>query len=324
MKREINVTLRDSIGKELSFETLNQFRDFCNKEMKFWHDENEKLPDNVVANQQFTKLNHLQSIMNTLNSWQESEPTWDEAAFNQQFRQLTQQQINQLSGDWVWHGHACVPIWLELYERNQATADSFMSTMLNKPPSTIANSVEHMSGHILAYEFLLQDENDLTKRRSSEKKSLTQLRNELTEKNNELIANVETFQDDFSNWNDSTKISVERLYRVRQKLSERQARNQERIFARELAGWKEKVTNLENTYAELLRLKKPAEYWNNSAKKYWHQGLVFSGLILVSVIVGLKYFEGFFIAWLQGQELNVSLNTLQGVVIFGSIVAIYD
>ena len=50
---------------------------------------------------------------------------------------------------------------------------------------------------------------------------------------------------------------------------------------------------------------------------------MFAALIIIFVAVGLIYFEGFFIVWLQGQEVGVKLNTIQGVVIFGTFVAVY-
>ena len=145
----------------------------------------------------------------------------------------------------------------------------------------------------------------------------------LSEKNNQLIQEVDAYKDEINEWSESKKSQVERFYKVRQRLAERQIKNQNRKFNRDLESWKKNVTNLEATYEELLRLRKPAEYWAKSARKFGFQGLGFSVLIIIFVIVGLYYFDDFFEAWLKGQKLNIELSTLQGVVIFGTIIAIY-
>lgn len=323
MKREINVTLTDVTGKSFEFDTLHKLQNFCKQELKFWTDTNNSLPENITLSREFTKANYLQKISNTFESWKESEPDWDEAAFNSQFQQLRQQQIIQLSGDWLWHGHSFIPIWIELHEKSQETTNSFLTTVLKRPPNNIGSSVDNLIGHIIGYEFLMQDESELTKRRSSEKRSLSQLRDQLSVKNNELIERIDNFIEQTEKWADAKKENIEKLYKVREKLAQRQIINQARKFNRDLTARNEKFNNLEKTYQEVLRLKKPAEYWEKAASKYGKQGVLFSLIIVLFVVIGLRYFEGFFIAWLQGQELDISLNSLQGVVIFGSIVAIY-
>lgn len=323
MIRLINLTLTDATSQQFKFETLEQVKDFCKKEHDFWVTANASIEGKLTLNQAYTKANHFQTIMNTFKSWEEQEPKWDENTFTTQFNQLNQQQFRQLSGDWVWHGQAFIPIWVDLYNKAQTTADSFMLTVLKRNASNIGGSVDHMSGHILGYEFLMQDESDITKRRNSEKKSLSQLRTELNDKNTQLISETENFKEGIESWGNLTREEFERLYKIKQRLAERQRKNQARKFSKELKSWNENIKNLESTYEEVLRLRKPAEYWNKAAKKYGIQGLILSALIIVSVALGLIYFEGFFIAWLQGQELGVKLNTIQGVVIFGTIVAVY-
>ena len=323
MIRLISLTLTDATGQQFKFETLEQVKDFCKKEHDFWIASNDSIEGQLSLNQAYTKANHFQTIMNKFKSWEEPEPEWDEKTFTNQFNQLDQQQFSQLSGDWVWHGQAFIPTWVDLYNKAQFTADSFMLTVLKRNASHIGSSVDHMSGHILGYEFLMQDESDLTKRRNSEKKSLSQLRTELNDKNIQLISETDNFKEDIESWGNLKRDEFERLYKIKQKLAERQRKNQASKFSKELNSWNENIKNLENTYEEVLRLRKPAEYWNKSAKKYGIQGLILSALMILFVCMGLIYFEGFFIAWLQGQELDVKLNTIQGVVIFGTIVAVY-
>ena len=277
----------------------------------------------ILINQTHTKSNHLQAIISTFDTWNELEPSWDESTFNSQFQQLNNQQIRHLGGEWIWHGHAFVPIWVDLHDKSQPTADSFLSTVLNRQPNTIAQSTDHLKGHILGYEFLMHDESELTKRRNAEKRSITQLRDQLFNKNNELILEVDQFKDDFGNWSTTKREQIEMLYKVKQKLAERQIKNQSRKFSRELNDWHEKVSNLENTYEELLRLRKPAEYWKNAASKYGRQGAIFTTFLVVFGGVALFYLADFFTVWLEGKERSLSLSSLQGAIIFGSLVAVF-
>ena len=116
---------------------------------------------------------------------------------------------------------------------------------------------------------------------------------------------------------------IERLYKVRQKLGERQIKNHNIRFTKELDEWRNKVTNLENTYEEALRLRKPAEYWNEAAKKYGRQGAVFTILLIVFGTTSLLFLADFFTTWLEGKEETISLGTLQGAIIFGSLLAVF-
>lgn len=84
-----------------------------------------------------------------------------------------------------------------------------------------------------------------------------------------------------------------------------------------------RIADLENTYQEKLRLEKPATYWKKSAHKYGVQGSLWSIALLLSTIAGFMYFSDFFTTWLEGKEVGVELNTIQGIVLFGTGLAIY-
>lgn len=86
---------------------------------------------------------------------------------------------------------------------------------------------------------------------------------------------------------------------------------------------KAKIQELENLYQEKLRLQKPAEYWNNAAKKFRLEGIICAVLLVIFLILGAGYLSNFFTDWLTGQELQVKLNTIQGIVIFGTLLAVY-
>ena len=86
---------------------------------------------------------------------------------------------------------------------------------------------------------------------------------------------------------------------------------------------KAKIQELENLYQAKLRLQKPAEYWKKAAKKFRLEGIICAVLLVIFLILGAGYLSNFFTDWLTGQELQVKLNTVQGIVIFGTLLAVY-
>ena len=91
----------------------------------------------------------------------------------------------------------------------------------------------------------------------------------------------------------------------------------------EVLNRKAKIQELEDIYQEKLRMAKPAQYWNNAAKKFRLEGIICAGLLVISLLLGAGYLSNFFTDWLTGQELQVQLNTVQGIVIFGTLLAVY-
>src|SRR5690606_31936568 len=59
------------------------------------------------------------------------------------------------------------------------------------------------------------------------------------------------------------------------------------------------------------------------ARKFGIQRGRWTLALLASILLGFVYFSNFFTAWLQGQETAVQLNAIQGVVIFGTLLATF-
>lgn len=91
----------------------------------------------------------------------------------------------------------------------------------------------------------------------------------------------------------------------------------------EVLNRKAKIQELETIYEEKLRMAKPAKYWKDAAKKFRLEGIACAALLVISLVLGVEYLSNFFTDWLTGQELKVKLNTVQGIVIFGTFLAVY-
>lgn len=334
MKRTISVQLNDITNKSFQFDDLRSLYEFAQTESKFWENSFEKFKNTQNQNHQYiTIYNHFKSLINSIDSWKDNLESWDDTQLNQQITQHHRNTFNAIRQNWLWSGHSYVEAFLKCNESyGLQGATSFINFVVNKQ-ITNTNQKDGFIGSMLGYEFEFQD-SDLTKRRKSEKASLGQLRNQLNEATQRLIGEVDTFKDDFSEWDDQTKSSWEEWVQTtgtehstqqeEQKIQHSdQQESQKTEFINYMDGCKARIQDLENTYQEKLRLEKPAEYWKKSARKYGIQGSLWSLALVASILLGLVYFYDFFDSWLKGQAIAVKLNTLQGAVIFGSILAVY-
>lgn len=151
--------------------------------------------------------------------------------------------------------------------------------------NTNLNDRNHFIGSLLAYEFDLKDKAEITERRNREKSSFSKiksdLRSQLSESETQLTEHLTNANKDYEkyvNLIDKFKSDKETLF------------NEWYDGTEDKKGVKDKVTDLENTYEELLRLKKPADYWDKRAVKLRTQGwisfaalLIFVGIVIWSL-----------------------------------------
>ncbi|WP_226685001.1 DUF6161 domain-containing protein [Shewanella indica] len=332
MKRTISLTLTDVANKQVTFEDLRSLYAFAKEQSKFWSNAAEKY-QNTQNHSYLNSSHYFNQLANLIDSWKDNLEIWDDNQLNQQLNNQQRNLFYSIRQHWLWSGHPFVGAFLECNKKYGIQgATSFFSFIVNKQISNTGQK-EGFVGSLLAYEYELQD-SDLTKRRNSEKLSFSHLRNQLDETNQKLIGEVDEFKDDFSTWDQTTrtswqewldKTSMEHATQQESQKSEHeeQQKNQKDEFIAYMDGCKTRIADLENTYQEKLRLEKPATYWKKSAKKYGLQGSLWAIALVATILLGLVFFYNFFDSWLKGQELAVKLNTLQGVVIFGSILAIY-
>ena len=324
MDRKISLAVTDVSNKSWNFEGLRELRDFILSEAKYWKEKQDIVTSSKKPLHPYINCNvTLTHIVNTINSWEPNLKEWDEATFTQQLQNLNRTHINGLRNNWLWSGHPFSSVLVECNEKyNNATAASFIDLVLKNQVANINNNRDNLFGVMLAYEFINQD-SDLTKRRNGEKVSLGHLRSQLEETTRLLINEIEEFKGDFTDWDKDTKESWQKWLTstsTEHKTSQ-STRNDE--FRKYLDDCKTRISDLENTYQEKLRLEKPATYWKKSAKKYGIQGGLWSLALISSVILGIYYFSDFFTTWLAGKETDVKLSTIQGIILFGSILAIY-
>ncbi|MEP3836135.1 MAG: DUF6161 domain-containing protein [Algibacter sp.] len=168
---------------------------------------------------------------------------------------------------------------------------------------------DSMIGNLLAYEFELKDYTELTKRRNKEKSSIGRLRNDIR---SQLSESEIQLSEHLKSANDEFKIYIEKIDQLK---TEKETNFQEwfgnskQEFTEFDNASKEKINDLEHTYEELLRLKKPAEYWSTRATKlnregwkaiYWLVGLVSFACVTLYLLLWLTP-EGMLLSFIEGQ-----------------------
>lgn len=161
--------------------------------------------------------------------------------------------------------------------------------------SIALNNKDNIQGVFLAYEFQNKDISHMFNRRESEKKSLFELRRNIDKTANEYENSLTTH----------IKKTIKDYEQYKANLDQFQQRSEDSLsqwmitHKGEFEGFHkesiEKISALENQYAELLKLKEPVEYWKEKAEglrktAYWAFGATgFCTLLLAFFIYRLLW-----------------------------------
>lgn len=322
--RTINFQLTDCAGHVMNFQSIRSLLAFCEAEASFWK-ERKQLVQTERSNTNHTHLHAgevFAQAVNAIKDWKENIDAWTDDDLSRQLQQVQQSYFQRLQRDWLWSGHPFVEPFVQcLKEHGETTGSAFLDFSIRNSVQSISN-IEHFKGYMYAYEFANQD-SQITKRRNGEKVSLGHLRTQFAEAKDKLFAEVGELKTSIEDWDIQNRAESSRLARVQKALGRRKIKSQSGAFHSQLTEWTEKVAILEKTYEEKLKLKKPAEYWARSARRYGIQGGLWTLAIVALVVVAAINFQEIFVTWLQGRETPVQLNTIQGVILFGSLAGVY-
>jgi hypothetical protein len=248
----VEITVNFSkVGVSQNLKGFSTIHKFLNQQIKGW-EKYEDIPTELNASKQhFTNLNNI--IEQFINSYKgHLEPQLNNGWRNAQ---------NQLQSD-----------------GNQLTYDSpqteFLVDLKKEFPNYVSgayhyivgsynfNTRDNFTGGLLAYEFELKDHTNLTTRRTKEKSSISKIKNDLKEQ----LSDSETqLTEHLTNANLEYKEYVEQIdgfKTEKETLFNEWFDNSKENFTTFDTESKGKIADLEKTYEELLRLKKPAEYWS--------------------------------------------------------------
>lgn len=319
MNRKISIHISDVMHKSWQFDNLEVLKSFLLHEKIFWAKSREGInnPHNL-----FTQNNNLDAALHTIENWSEKISNWTDQELQHEINNLNQNYLRQFSTHWLWSGHAFVPTWVETYKLSNEIGAGFLEFIKDKQMRNFQN-LNFFKGYMLAYEFEMQDETNITKRRTAEKASYNQLRNRLDDTTNKLIQEVDEFKNSYVEWHKNTSATITNQIEMQAEAFEMTQTDRENEFIELMNESKEKINELEKTYHEKLRLEKPAQYWNTKASEYkqyaekWSKGL--AGLLIGGVVL----FAILFYFWSIRFEFGMELKSMQGAILFVTLITIY-
>lgn len=310
--REIDILFKDAAGKEFHFKILRELIDFLNTEAEFWRSFNSlferKLSSETEYSTDFYEIKSLKLVAKTGEYFTDMNMKFNEEIFsinpdlNVAIELIRQKVESNFLKYWFYSEHTFCKRGIEiLKELGVRAANNFFAVFTEESNFTSLDTVSGFKGAMLAYEFQLQDKNSFTSRVNLEEESVSELKESILKSRNMLY-------DDFKELKD----------KLRNDVKDELESDQEQFRI-----WLEKVENLESTYKEKLRLEPAATYWTKKAKEYKESGNRWSKFLTGFIVVGFLVFGVLFYTWVSSQSTAISLDSLQGVVLFITVLSIY-
>lgn len=319
MTRKISIQISDVMNKSWQFDNLEALKSFLLHEKEFWAKNTEGIKN---PHKLFTHNNNLDSALRTIENWSDKIPNWNEQEFQNEINNLNQSYLRQFPTHWLWSGHAFVPTWVEAYRLSNEIGAGFLEFIKDKQIQHFQN-LNYFKGYMLAYEFEMQDETNITKRRTAEKTSYNQLRNRLDDTTNKLIQEVDEFKESYQIWHENIDEKLQNnINEQADAFTDAQA-DKNRNFEHFMLDSEKRIHELEDTYHEKLRLEKPAQYWNTKATEYKIEGDKWSKGLAVLLIGGIALFAVLFYFWSKSFDIGLELKSMQGTILFVTLITIY-
>ena len=133
----------------------------------------------------------------------------------------------------------------------------------------------------------------------------------------------ETFKSKFESWGDTTKQNWGDLLDKSSQEHSEQQNSHGKTFEKFLGDNESGLNDLKKKYEEDLRYSPSVKYWQDAGKEYKAQGKRWVDCLIVTLVAGLICFTILFDTWLEGHAIGVQLDTVQGVILFGTVLAIF-
>lgn len=323
---DINFNFQDSFGRSFELITSQEVYSFLELEKKYWLEQVNKEGNNLGGSfielpQQVDRfIPHLELYERTFKNISQPDNHYQVERNYENEKSIF---INWCSSYWIYRGNEFTEALIDSYRYSPTSGKAFWYSLKNKSIEGTGQSFDAFIGNVMAYEFKLQDQAQLVKRKNAEKRTFATLRNELEAERTTQLKNFELFQDEYSDWYQKLQEKFESWILETEDRTDSTITNHSYLFNQMTDHAIERHKELEQLYVEKLRLEKPAIYWEERAKRLKSQGIVWAVLLALVLVLGLGYFTFLFTHWLVGQEIALSLHSLQGAVLLAVIISTF-
>ena len=294
---EVNISY-PNINFEIQLKGLSSIHKFLTQQINGWKKE-ENLPNEFEQSKRHF-VNRRNGIDNFLNSYHSQT---NEANLNSYWIN----EANQLrsNSNFFIYDSPQTEFLLKIYKEKP---NSFQGAYHFIIGSLRTNNKKEFIGSLLAYEFETKDFTELLNRRNKEKSSISKLRNDFREQLNESETQLTEHLTNSSNEYKDYVSKINEFKESKESLFNEWFETSKNDFSDFDSNSKTKISDLEKTYEELLRLKKPAEYWKSRASTlksegwkaiYWLIGLVVFACITLYLLLWLTP-EGMLLSFVKG------------------------
>ncbi|SDG85513.1 hypothetical protein SAMN05216588_101198 [Pseudomonas flavescens] len=275
--------LMDVDGNRYFFDTDEEAAKFLNKELTFWKNQlsiisqNTTNSDKSEAKRSTAQSEYIATMIDLLEMARKS--------FLSDYDDLIGSS-DHLSGLWIPSESDFVTRWIEIRNQDAIVSQAFFDSIRFNDSSNISD-FRFMRGYLLAYEFSQEEEGSFTSRAEVNHQRMTELlkiAHSQLSKSNSVIAGQITANDT--------------------------------MHSQQEKGWKSAIERLEHTYTADLRLKAPAKYWEEKAKRNAKQGYITGSMLLIFLLAAAYALYTILEKWLSGLAIKVDLTSLGGIFIF--------
>lgn len=318
----LDVVIQDAVGEQRTISSIESYSTFIKDEQRFWSEAISGLPGIQALNRIIGPLNEAQQ---DLNNFANQFPNLDENGRQQQLNHI-KGRAPQIFPRTIFSDTPAALAFLEACQRSQQHAQSFLNYLTNFPGGWLENNqFPSLEGAILAYEFKNQDESGITKRRKSEERANSALRKKLSDKTDELITQVATFQKNTTEEMAAFRNDVEEWRNTLQNELHERAEFDKTQREQFFADADTRLKELEALYKEKLKLEGPADYWQKRASAFKISGRWWGAALVVTTISVGGVFAWLFYEWLSSGKVieKFSAQHWQGVILLGAVLSMF-
>lgn len=230
-------------------------------------------------------------------------------------------QTSQANPDYDWNHQFLRQVQEPLFDYKTAKANFLIRINQNKPSAYQGaynffinqyqiGSKADFEGFLLAYEFENVQQSAIFNRRRIESAGLKSTREEVSKFLNEIEAQQVELLAHSKSISEANAKQLDELHALKKDLIESWFTDIQSQHHKIVSDASVKLKELEHTYSELLRLKKPAAYWNDRAEKlkkegwravHWLVGLLAFGVITLYLLLWLTP-DGMLLSFIKGKE----------------------
>jgi ElaB/YqjD/DUF883 family membrane-anchored ribosome-binding protein len=270
-------------------EGISSIYEYVKSEMHDWKKIKSELPK--VLNDSKAKI---KSLISQIENFVEKNTSTKENDFKRNW-DVVKRQLMNLQGSYFSPKYPQTEFIIKVHENYPNSVEGVLGYFNlddNKRPSLSNQNKDYWIGFHLAYEFDLQDQTEIIYRRDKEKISLGKIRSNYQKLLDEAESHFQEIIQKSSSEFDAYRGKIDELKNEKEKAFNDWLTDTKEQFSTFDTESNKKISALEETYTEKLRLEAPAQYWDTRAKNlktngYWWTG-AFSFTLLL--IVGSLYF----------------------------------